>query len=166
MPEPETESLPDKLPEALPDVAPVNITDGAPETTMAYGAPPNLEARQKYERIMRLLDINETRQFQTEMREWLEENTGDTLEPDALYWLAEAHYVSKQRKQARYYYSRLLERFPKTSRREITLLKLAQLHYDEGEYAHARSILNKLLSSDNSTIRRLAKEQLGRKPPQ
>jgi len=87
----------------------------------------------------------------------------DTTEADnALYWLAESYYVVRNFDEAKGYFTQVAED-SNNNKRPDAMLKLGYIHYEEGNYADARGILETVRDEfSGTTVATLAENRLNR----
>ena len=82
---------------------------------------------------------------------------------NAQYWLAEANYVSKRYPKALTEFSKVVNKYPASSKVADAKLKLGFTHYELGQYEKARIELTKLRAQfPNSSVASLAQQRLER----
>lgn len=88
---------------------------------------------------------------------------GSELVDDALYWIAEANYVTQRHDEALQAFLRVVEAFPNSQRAPEAMLKIGYIHYDKEDFETARGYLNEVIDkfpasrSAFSARRRLSK---------
>lgn len=84
---------------------------------------------------------------------------------NALYWLAESYYVVRDFPNAMSQFQRVLDEHPASSKSPDALLKIGFVHYEQGEMAKARQVLEKVKADyPNTTAAALAEQRLLRLP--
>ena len=82
---------------------------------------------------------------------------------NALYWLGEAHYVSKHYPQSLVVFQKLVEQHPDSPKLPGALLKIGYIHYETRNYVEARTVLEKVKGGyPGSNTAKLAAERLER----
>ncbi|MGH8458797.1 MAG: tol-pal system protein YbgF [Nevskiales bacterium] len=82
---------------------------------------------------------------------------------NALYWLGEANYVSKNYPQALAEFQKLAEEYPDSPKLSGALLKIGYIHYETRHYTEARMVLERVKSGfPNTNVSTLATERLER----
>lgn len=122
----------------------------------------NSEAYESYTRVLAWLDKDELATFKTEMRDWLSRYGDSPHATDAIYWLAETHYIDREWPAARRYYLQLIKRFPQSEKIDEAKLKLADVYRHEKNYEMSRRLLIELHESEDVSIRELASRRLER----
>jgi len=82
---------------------------------------------------------------------------------NAVYWLGEAHYLSKNYPQAMAEFRKLVEQYPESQKLSGALLKMGYIHYENRNYPEARAMLEKVKGGyPNTQVSTLAAERLER----
>ncbi len=81
-------------------------------------------------------------EFQGLLTTWPESDLAD----DALYWMSEAHYVTRKFEAALNGFRSLVERYPDSPRVPEAMLKVGYIQYDIGAYAQAANTFEELLA--------------------
>jgi len=80
---------------------------------------------------------------------------------NALYWLAEAHYVNQDRAAAKEAFRRLIKEYPGTAKVSDAQLKLGYIDYDTGQWASARETLGEVIKRyPDTSAAKLAQKRL------
>lgn len=83
--------------------------------------------------------------------------------PDALFWLGETYYVTRDYDAAIMQYDRLIAGYPASARIPSAMLKVGYIHDAQGREDDARAVLEEISRRyPNSTEARLANDRLGR----
>ncbi len=81
--------------------------------------------------------------------------------PNALYWLGEAYYVTRDFETALAQFQRLLETYPGSGKQPDALLKTGFSHYELGRWERARAALEQVIADHpGSNYSRLAENRL------
>jgi len=81
--------------------------------------------------------------------------------PNALYWLGEVYYVTRDFETALGQFQRLLEEYPDSSKEPDALLKIGFSHYELGRWERARAALEQVIADHPGTnYARLAENRL------
>ena len=120
------------------------------------------EAHASYIEVLAWLDKDELGTFKVRMHDWLQRYGNSPHAPDALYWLAETHYIDQEWPQSRRYYTKLIEQFPRDEKVEEAKLKLAYVYQKERKFEKARELLAELTHSQDPFIRDSANRRLQR----
>jgi tol-pal system protein YbgF len=92
---------------------------------------------------------------------FLEQYPDSGYAPNALYWLAETYYVTRDFETALDYFSELLDRFPDSGKQGDALLKIGFSHYEMERWNQARAALEQVRSQHpGTTLARLAEGRL------
>jgi tol-pal system protein YbgF len=92
---------------------------------------------------------------------FLEQYPQSAYAPNALYWLAETYYVTRDFETALDYFDELLERFPDSGKQGDALLKIGFSHYEQERWNEARAALEQVRSQyPGTTLARLAEGRL------
>ncbi len=117
----------------------------------AYQAAFNLMREGRYEPAMAAFE------------EFLDEYPGGGYAPNARYWLAEAHYVSRGFDDAEREFKRVLADFPDSNKAADARLKLGFIHYEQREWDQARAMLEEVRQKHpDSSAAELAAQRLSR----
>lgn len=92
---------------------------------------------------------------------FLEQYPDSAYAPNALYWLAETYYVTRDFQTALDYFNELLERFPDSGKQGDALLKIGFSHFELENWNEARAALEQVRSQyPGTTLARLAEGRL------
>ncbi|MFT6625425.1 MAG: tol-pal system protein YbgF [Cycloclasticus sp.] len=81
--------------------------------------------------------------------------------PNALYWLGEASYVTRDFKRALKEFNEVVARFPAHSKTKDALLKIGFIQYENKQWQQSRATLEKVLTSyPGATVAQLAGQRL------
>lgn len=81
--------------------------------------------------------------------------------PNALYWLAETYYVTRDFSSALQLFNQLLEQFPGSNKHGDALLKIGFSHFELRQWSEARAALEQVRTEfPGSTLARLAEGRL------
>lgn len=81
--------------------------------------------------------------------------------PNALYWLGEVYYVTRDFETALAQFERLQDTYPDSSKQPDALLKIGFTHYELGEWERARAALEQVIADYPGTnYSRLAENRL------
>jgi len=76
---------------------------------------------------------------------FLQKYPGDTLAPNAQYWLGEAYYVSQDNPKALAAFEQLVSRYPKSTKVPGALYKMGRIQHVMGQKAAARKNLQRVI---------------------
>jgi tol-pal system protein YbgF len=151
-------------PEVRPPIdAPAQITPLAmTESTAVRQLSTPTEAEQaSYDRAFR--DLRETRYADAAegFDRFLADYPESSLAPNALYWLAESYYVTRNFDTALGLFQQLLDRFPGSNKEGDALLKIGFSHFERQEWSDSRAALEQVRAEyPNTTLSRLAEGRL------
>lgn len=119
------------------------------------------EEKEAYERAFRALRETRYADAAEGFSGFLERFPDSGYAPNALYWLAETYYVTRDFDTALDYFSELIERFPDSSKQGDALLKIGFSHYERKRWNEARAALEQVRSQyPGTTLARLAEGRL------
>ncbi|WP_376697054.1 tol-pal system protein YbgF [Wenzhouxiangella sp. EGI_FJ10305] len=119
------------------------------------------EEKEAYDRAFRALRETRYADAAEGFTEFLDEYSDSSYAPNALYWLAETYYVTRDFQTALDYFNELLERFPDSSKQGDALLKIGFSHYELESWNQARAALEQVRSQHpGTTLARLAEGRL------
>jgi tol-pal system protein YbgF len=167
--EPASDSVPPSRPSRdVPEVrAPIDAE--AEVTTLpqrSAGQSRDLEAvgeeeKNAYDRAFRALRETRYADAAEGFSSFLEQYPDSAYSPNALYWLAETYYVTRDFETALDYFNELLERFPDSGKQGDALLKIGFSHYEQERWNEARAALEQVRSQyPGTTLARLAEGRL------
>lgn len=92
---------------------------------------------------------------------FLEEYPDSSYAPNALYWLGETYYVTRDFETALEIFDELLEDYPGSSKEGDALLKIGFSYYELEQFSEARAALEQVRSEHaGTTLARLAESRL------
>lgn len=139
-------------------ITPLAAPTAAPARTLAT---PSDAEQAVYDRAFR--DLRETRYADAAegFDRFLREYPDSSLAPNALYWLAETYYVTRNFETALGAFQQLLNRFPGSNKEGDALLKIGFSHFELRQWAEARAALEQVRRDyPNTTLSRLAEGRL------
>jgi len=137
-------------PLAQPSAAPARDLESASE-----------EEKSVYDRAFQALRETRYAEAADGFSELLEQYPDSSYAPNALYWLAETYYVTRDFETALDYFNELLERFPDSNKQGDALLKIGFSHYELERWNQARAALEQVRSQyPGTTLARLAEGRL------
>ncbi len=99
----------------------------------------------------------------TELKTFLTRYPSSSYAGNAQYWLAEAHYVTRNFDQGIVEFKRVLDKYPASNKVPDAMLKLGYTFYELKQFPQAKSILNDLRQKfPDETASRLAAKRLDR----
>jgi tol-pal system protein YbgF len=129
------------------------------------GAPPVDAAaeQQAYRDAFELLKGGQFTQASAALTKFLAEYPSGRFTDNALYWLGESYYVSREFGPSLEAFEQLLVDFPDSPKRSHAMLKIGFIHDEEGRKDQARKVLSDLLKTyPQSTAASLADKRLKR----
>ena len=131
---------------------PVNLTPPDPkQEAEAYQAAFNLLQKGRYQESIQAF------------QEFLRQFSGGSYEDNAQYWLGEANYVSQDYDNALSEFTKVVERYPTSSKVAGALLKSGYIHYEKKDWPQAREFFERVKQEyAGSTEARLADKRLER----
>jgi tol-pal system protein YbgF len=144
----------------LQDGAPATVTAGTPQAGAASGEPAEVAARPtpattadpareeaEYQAAYDLLRPEQRRYDEAvaAFTAFLEKYPDGRLADNALYWLAEAHYVRQDNEAARAKFLELLQQYPDSPKVSGAKLKLGYLEHAAGNIDGARQYLEEVV---------------------
>lgn len=92
---------------------------------------------------------------------FLRDHPQSSYAPNALYWLGEVYYVTRDFETALAQFERLQETYPDSSKKPDALLKIGFSHYELGNWDRARAALEQVIADFPGTnYSRLAENRL------
>lgn len=167
--EPASESVPPSRPARDEPEVRAPIDADAEITTLAEpsaGQARDLESvgeeeQSAYDRAFRALRETRYADAAEGFSSFLEQYPDSAYAPNALYWLAETYYVTRDFETALDYFNELLERFPNSGKQGDALLKIGFSHYEQERWNEARAALEQVRSQHpGTTLARLAAGRL------
>ncbi len=155
-------------PSDLPEVR-EQLDSDAEVTTLAAPARPDVrELQQPSEAEMQAYDqaflaLRETRYADAAegFDRFLQDHPRSSLAPNALYWLGEVYYVTRDFETALGQFNDLLERYPGSGKEPDALLKIGFSHYELEHWIEARAALQQVAEQFPGTnYSRLAENRL------
>ena len=99
----------------------------------------------------------------TELKTFLSRYPNSSYAGNAQYWLAEAHYVTRDFDQGVVEFKQVLDKYPASNKVPDAMLKLGYTFYELKQFPQAKSILNDLRQKfPDETASRLAAKRLDR----
>lgn len=144
--------------EQAPEI--VTLADPGDSGTRVLREPSEAE-RQAYDQAF--LALRETRYADAAegFDRFLRDYPDSSYAPNALYWLGEAYYVTRDFETALAQFQRLLETYPGSAKQPDALLKTGFSHYELGRWERARAALEQVLADHPGTnYSRLAENRL------
>lgn len=114
-----------------------------PQTT----EPADLNEQEAYEAAFGLLKQSRYGEAIQAFRDFLNAYPESALAGDAQYWVAEAHYVSRDFEKALNGFHKVVNNYPDNQKVPDALLKIGYTYYELGNPDEARQTLNELINS-------------------
>lgn len=144
--------------DAPAQITPLSITEAAPVRQLST---PSDAEQAAYDRAFR--DLRETRYADAAegFDRFLNEYPESGLAPNALYWMAESYYVTRNFDTALELFQELLARFPGSNKQGDALLKIGFTHFERQQWPESRAALEQVRADfPNTTLSRLAEGRL------
>ena len=170
--------IPEQRPEAEPETPP-QITDSPevrepldaqmevrPLATPGTAGPrdlgtPTKEEQVAYDRAFRALRETRYADAAEGFSTFLDRFPDSGYAPNALYWLAETYYVTRDFDTALGFFSQLLDQYPDSNKEGDALLKIGFSYYELQQWSEARAALEQVRSQySGTTLARLAETRL------
>lgn len=154
--------------EDLPEVrapidAPMQVTplaSSAPAPARDLGTP-TAEEQAAYDRAFRALREQRFADAAQGFSDFLDTYPDSVYAPNALYWLAETYYVTRDFNTALVFFQELRSRYPRSNKDGDALLKIGFSHFELRQWVEARAALEQVRSEHaNTTLARLAETRL------
>lgn len=154
--------------EDLPEVrAPIDaqmeitpLPQGAPIIPRDLGTP-TAEEQAAYDRAFRALREQRFADAADGFADFLDRFPTSGYAPNALYWLAETHFVRRDFDNALAYFQELRQRYPRSNKDGDALLKIGFSYFEMRQWNEARAALEQVRSEHpNTTLSRLAETRL------
>jgi len=173
-----TEREPQQVPDDVPEEAP-RVSD-APEVRAPIDAEmevtplpspgatgprdlgtPTEQEQAAYDRAFRALRETRYADAAEGFSSFLDEYPGSAYAPNALYWLAETYYVTRDFETALTFFNQLINQYPGSNKEGDALLKIGFSHYELQRWNEARAALEQVRSQHpGTTLARLAESRL------
>jgi tol-pal system protein YbgF len=136
----------------------------APVQAAAPTQPPDPKQESTaYQKAFNLLKQGRYKESISAFRGFLESYPGGNYEDNAQYWLGEASYVSRDFDAALAEFSKVVERYPASSKVPGALLKSGYIYYEKRNWPQARELFQRLQQEHaGGTEARLAVKRLER----
>jgi len=152
---------------SAPVAAEVQPGDGlsatAPVDGSAAGALATGDDRSDYLAAFDALQQGKTAEAIPAFQQFLVKHPNSSYTSNAVYWLGEAHYVSKNYPQAVAEFQKLITQYPQSNKASGAMLKLGYIHYETRNFTQAREVLESVKTRyPDSKVSTLASERLER----
>ena len=138
----------------------------APETTAAVTQTPSVtqsEEKAAYQAAFDTLKEGRYKNAKTELKTFLSRYPNSSYAGNAQYWLAEAHYVTRNFEQGIVEFKNVLDKYPSSNKVPDAMLKLGYTFYELKQFPEAKQVLTDLREKfPNETASRLAAKRLDR----
>jgi len=122
---------------------------------------PSEAERQAYDQAFQALRETRYADAAEGFDRFLRDYPDSSYAPNALYWLGEAYYVTRDFETALVQFQRLLLSYPGSSKQADALLKTGFSHYELGRWERARAALEQVVADHpGSNYSRLAENRL------
>ena len=122
---------------------------------------PTATEQQAYDQAFRALRETRYADAAEGFDAFLRDHSQSTYAPNALYWLGEVYYVTRDFETALAQFERLQETYPDSSKKPDALLKIGFSHYELGNWDRARAALEQVIADYPGTnYSRLAENRL------
>jgi len=122
---------------------------------------PTAAEQQAYDQAFRALRETRYADAAEGFDAFLRDHPQSTYSPNALYWLGEVYYVTRDFETALAQFERLQETYPDSSKKPDALLKIGFSHYELGNWDRARAALEQVIADYPGTnYSRLAENRM------
>lgn len=122
---------------------------------------PTEDEQAAYDRAFRALREQRFADAAEGFSEFLDRYPDSGYAPNALYWLAETYYVSRNFETSLVFFNQLRDRYPGSNKDGDALLKVGFSHFELRQWNEARAALEQVRSEHpNTTLARLAESRL------
>ena len=136
------------------------------ETTAAVTQTPSVtqsEEKAAYQAAFDTLKEGRYKNAKTELKTFLSRYPNSSYAGNAQYWLAEAHYVTRNFEQGIVEFKNVLDKYPSSNKVPDAMLKLGYTFYELKQFPQAKQVLTDLREKfPNETASRLAAKRLDR----
>ena len=140
--------------------------DAAPASPATPPAAPPADAAQEqatYQQAFTLLKEARYEKAITAFQDYLARFPAGANADNAQYWLGEAHYVTRNFKQALQAFQTIVDKSASSPKRPDAMLKTGFVHYELGKWDAARKSLNEVIQTyPNTSVAKLADNRLQR----
>jgi len=143
-----------------------STTTGTQSTTSSVSQTPSVtQSAEKaaYQAAFDTLKEGRYKKAKTELKTFLDRYPNSSYAGNAQYWLAEAHYVTRNFEQGIVEFKQVLDKYPGSNKVPDAMLKLGYTFYELKQFPQAKTILTDLRAKfPNETASRLAAKRLDR----
>jgi tol-pal system protein YbgF len=134
---------------------------GAPMTTAVVSPQTKQLQREAYDRAFNLLKDGRYELAIASFKAYLETYPDADYADNAQYWLGEANYAQRRYDVALQEFNKVLDNFPKSSKRADAMLKMGFSYLELGKKEDAEAVLSNIVSMfPDTTAARLAKQRI------
>ena len=152
-----------------PAIAPASAstdTDATQSLTASISQTPSVtqsEEKSAYQAAFDTLKEGRYKKAKTELKTFLERYPNSSYAGNAQYWLAEAHYVTRDFSQGIVEFKKVLDNYPTSNKVPDAMLKLGYTFYELKQFPQSKQILTDLRARfPDETASRLAAKRLDR----
>lgn len=139
---------------------PMTRPPGAATVTTAP-QPPQAGEREAYDNSLAILREGRYDEAAQAFNQFLANYPGSSYSDNALYWLGETYYVTRDFDKSLATFNGLVEQYPNSSKASDSRLKLGYVYYEKKDWVSARQTLEAVVSDfPGSTAARLADDRL------
>ncbi len=122
---------------------------------------PTEEEQALYDRAFRALRETRYADAAEGFSDFIDQYPNSSYSPNAMYWLAESYYVTRDFDTALRFFNQLLNRYPDSNKQGDALLKIGFSHYELRQWNEARAALEQVRAEfPDTTLSRLAESRL------
>ena len=122
---------------------------------------PTEEEQALYDRAFRALRETRYADAAEGFSEFIDRHPNSSYAPNAMYWLAESYYVTRDFETALRFFNQLLDRYPGSNKQGDALLKIGFSHHELRQWNEARAALEEVRAEyPDTTLARLAESRL------
>ena len=122
---------------------------------------PTAAEQQAYDQAFRALRETRYADAAEGFDRFLRDHPRSSYAPNALYWLGEVYYVTRDFETALEQFTKLQQTYPESSKQPDALLKIGFSHYELGQWERARAALEQVIADYPGTnYSRLAENRL------
>ena len=149
-----------------PSVEAPSTTSTQTQTTASITQTPSVtqsEEKAAYQAAFDTLKEGRYKNAKTELKTFLSRYPNSSYAGNAQYWLAEAHYVTRNFEQGIVEFKNVLDKYPSSNKVPDAMLKLGYTFYELKQFPQAKQVLSDLREKfPDETAARLAAKRLDR----
>lgn len=149
-----------------PSVEAPSTTSSQTQTTASITQTPSVtqsEEKAAYQAAFDTLKEGRYKNAKTELKTFLNRYPNSSYAGNAQYWLAEAHYVTRDFEQGIVEFKNVLDKYPSSNKVPDAMLKLGYTFYELKQFPEAKQVLTDLREKfPDETAARLAAKRLDR----